>query len=342
MEGQDELKAELFSFVKSRAGDAKCADCGSVSPEWASVSLGVFICVECSGVHRMMGTHVSRVKSVRLDKWKPTELAHMRETGNKASNACSLARVQTLPLSLFFRGPKLAEDGAEMREQWIRCKYERRELNASGPFSPLLAVLEQPVPLLEGWIVKRGAKRKSWKKRWCELLGTRLTYFAKRNDGTPKGSVGIREVAGIEVVKAEMEGQQHVLRLIIGDRSFFMALEDAETTMRWLCVLRSIRARLVDGTGGSRKAASQSAAELVGRARAELVLRTRKGGKGAASGDGFLGCQLVDWLMVSQELETRDDALAVANEMLAMRAFRHRQLDLSSVLDSDDVYVWNK
>ena len=40
-----------------------------LDPEWASSNIGVFMCVNCSGIHRMLGTHVSRVKSCRLDQW---------------------------------------------------------------------------------------------------------------------------------------------------------------------------------------------------------------------------------------------------------------------------------
>ena len=137
------------------------------------------------------------VQSVRLDNWKEAELEEMRRTGNTRRNELVLARVTTDPIARFFRGPRLGEDGAEIREQWIRAKYERRELQ--GGASPLLMVLEQPVPLLESWAVKRGAKRKSWKRRHMELLGTRLSYYAKRGDAQPKGGLGLREVQSVEV-----------------------------------------------------------------------------------------------------------------------------------------------
>merc|ERR1739838_35512 len=50
-------------------GNRSCADCGVGAPDWASVNIGVFICVNCSGIHRMLGVHISRIRSVRLDQW---------------------------------------------------------------------------------------------------------------------------------------------------------------------------------------------------------------------------------------------------------------------------------
>lgn len=47
--------------LKSLPGNDKCADCGAPEPEWASLNLGVLICIECSGVHRKIGVHISKV-----------------------------------------------------------------------------------------------------------------------------------------------------------------------------------------------------------------------------------------------------------------------------------------
>ena len=54
--------------------------------EWCSTNLGTFICLQCSGVHRSFGTHVSQIRSVRLDKWNPSQVNFMAATGNVKAN----------------------------------------------------------------------------------------------------------------------------------------------------------------------------------------------------------------------------------------------------------------
>ncbi|VEU21631.1 DEKNAAC102638 [Brettanomyces naardenensis] len=65
-----------------------CADCKTArNPRWASWNLGIFICIRCSGIHRSMGTHVSRVKSVDLDSWTDEQVKSMVLWGNGKANA---------------------------------------------------------------------------------------------------------------------------------------------------------------------------------------------------------------------------------------------------------------
>lgn len=64
----------------------ECADCKSKAPRWASINLGIFICMECSGIHRSLGVHISKVRSTTLDIWLPEQVAFMQAMGNQKSN----------------------------------------------------------------------------------------------------------------------------------------------------------------------------------------------------------------------------------------------------------------
>eukprot|EP00759_Apiculatamorpha_spiralis_P028313 PhF_6_TR30776/c0_g1_i1/m.45328/K12486/SMAP; stromal membrane-associated protein len=60
-----------------------CADCHAHGTVWAVVNYGIFICMKCSGIHRGLGSHISKVRSIQLDKWAPEDVEFMRIMGNQ-------------------------------------------------------------------------------------------------------------------------------------------------------------------------------------------------------------------------------------------------------------------
>lgn len=62
-------------------GNSTCADCGARNPSWASWSLGIFLCMRCATIHRKLGTHISKVKSLSMDTWtnEQVEVNHNKE-----------------------------------------------------------------------------------------------------------------------------------------------------------------------------------------------------------------------------------------------------------------------
>lgn len=92
-----------------------------LDPDWASINLGVLICIECSGVHRNLGSHISRVRSLDLDEWPPGHLAVMTAIGNRTANSIWEHRISRSGIK---PSPNSSQ---EEKERFIIAKYSRRE-----------------------------------------------------------------------------------------------------------------------------------------------------------------------------------------------------------------------
>nr|POF17789.1 uncharacterized protein CFP56_13201 [Quercus suber] len=118
----EQNRATLKQLVKLESNKS-CSDCKrNKHPRWASWNLGVFICIRCSGIHRGMGTHISRVKSVDLDSWTDEQLQSMLKWGNQRANK--------------YWEHKLAEGHVPNEakiENFIRTKYDSRRWVMDGP-----------------------------------------------------------------------------------------------------------------------------------------------------------------------------------------------------------------
>uniref|UniRef100_A0A4W3I0B4 Arf-GAP with coiled-coil, ANK repeat and PH domain-containing protein n=1 Tax=Callorhinchus milii TaxID=7868 RepID=A0A4W3I0B4_CALMI len=93
------LKGEnALQRVECIAGNGNCCDCGESDPRWASINIGITLCIECSGIHRSLGVHFSKVRSLTLDSWEPELLKVMCELGNNVINRIYEAGVEELHL----------------------------------------------------------------------------------------------------------------------------------------------------------------------------------------------------------------------------------------------------
>lgn len=116
-----------------------CVDCDAKGPRWASWNLGIFLCIRCAGIHRNLGVHISKVKSVNLDAWTPEHVAYMQRMGNSRARAIYEAN---LPDD--FRRPQ----SDTSLESFIRAKYEHKKYIAQdyvdpGPPQPAFNIDEE-------------------------------------------------------------------------------------------------------------------------------------------------------------------------------------------------------
>ncbi|XP_055725191.1 arf-GAP with GTPase, ANK repeat and PH domain-containing protein 1-like [Salvelinus fontinalis] len=148
-------EAVALQAIRNAKGNSLCVDCEAPNPTWASLNLGALICIECSGIHRNLGTHLSRVRSLDLDDL-PRELTLvLGAIGNHLAN--SIWEGRTLG-----RRKPTPDATREERESWIRAKYEQRlfvaplalpspgqglEINTLSA-SLLAAVMERDLPRL--------------------------------------------------------------------------------------------------------------------------------------------------------------------------------------------------
>ncbi|XP_030309743.1 arf-GAP with GTPase, ANK repeat and PH domain-containing protein 1 isoform X1 [Calypte anna] len=112
-------EAMALQSIRNIRGNSHCVDCEAQNPDWASLNLGALICIECSGIHRNLGTHLSRVRSLDLDDWPIELIKVMSSIGNELANSVweesSQGHMKPSP-----------ESTREEKERWIRAKYEQK------------------------------------------------------------------------------------------------------------------------------------------------------------------------------------------------------------------------
>ncbi|KAM9305200.1 arf-GAP with GTPase, ANK repeat and PH domain-containing protein 1 [Gastrophryne carolinensis] len=112
-------EALALQSIRNLPGNSQCVDCDAQNPDWASLNLGALMCIECSGIHRNLGTHLSRVRSLDLDDWPPELIKVMSAIGNELANSVweGSSQGHVKPCS---------ESPRSEKERWIRAKYEQK------------------------------------------------------------------------------------------------------------------------------------------------------------------------------------------------------------------------
>ncbi|XP_071190759.1 arf-GAP with SH3 domain, ANK repeat and PH domain-containing protein 1 isoform X2 [Salvelinus alpinus] len=137
----EDLTRAITEDIRRMPGNNMCCDCGAPDPTWISTNLGILTCIECSGIHREMGVHYSRIKSLSLDKLGTSELMLAKNMGNSGFNEIVEANVLSPSLK------PTAESDMMVRKDFILCKYMECQFaqHSSSSFSTLRRNLQEAV-----------------------------------------------------------------------------------------------------------------------------------------------------------------------------------------------------
>ncbi|XP_062264963.1 arf-GAP with dual PH domain-containing protein 2 [Platichthys flesus] len=232
MANRERNKKILLELVKLPDNNM-CADCGASDPEWAPYKLGVFVCLNCSGVHRSLSSHV---KSIRLDFWDDELVEFMKSKGNASAQALYEKAVPP-----YYYRPR-EKDSVVLREQWILAKYERLEFKGEMKYPPI----PYTTGFYEGWLWKKGKENTQFLKRKFVLSERQftLTYYNKENESKgPKAVISIKDLNA--TFQSEKIGHPHGLQLTYQDadhtRNLYVYHERPEEIVTWYNAIRAAR-----------------------------------------------------------------------------------------------------
>ncbi|CAJ1053582.1 arf-GAP with dual PH domain-containing protein 2-like isoform X1 [Xyrichtys novacula] len=183
-----ERNNKILLELVQRPGNNVCADCRAPEPDWASCTLGVFVCLNCSGLHRNLTT-ISRIKSIHLDLWEDSLVEFMKERGNSAAKA-----IYEKCVPVFYYRPQ-EKDCIVLKEQWIRAKYDRREFTGEN----VLYQHAYSSEMFEATLWKKGKDNKQFLKRIFQLSPKDFTlkYFIKEESKVPKAVISMKDLNAV-------------------------------------------------------------------------------------------------------------------------------------------------
>uniref|UniRef100_A0A8C6T1B4 Arf-GAP with coiled-coil, ANK repeat and PH domain-containing protein n=1 Tax=Neogobius melanostomus TaxID=47308 RepID=A0A8C6T1B4_9GOBI len=225
--------------ILSLPGNEVCCDCGQAEPRWASINLGILLCIECSGIHRSLGVHCSKVRSLTLDSWEPELLKLMCELGNSVINHIYEGACQEKGLK-----KPLPSSSRQEKEAWIKAKYvEKCFLKRLGASDLVLVNGERRAE--RRWSVKKCRRHNSatsvpkTRRRYlqepgstspplCPQVGSSdaeeltslhpgaLLYKASRARNLPFMAEALAHGADVNLINEEEEGKTPLIQAVIG------------------------------------------------------------------------------------------------------------------------------
>ncbi|XP_036408497.1 arf-GAP with dual PH domain-containing protein 1-like [Megalops cyprinoides] len=228
----NETPAPTLKEIRQKPGNSACADCGGADPDWVSCSLGVFICLTCSGVHRDL-LELGKVKSIVLSSWDASEVQFLADNGNEAAKA----KYEAVVPAYYYKPTRT--DCQVLKEQWIRAKYERKE------FTKPKKELPYEERTREGFLMKMGRGKGEFLSRkfvLSEPEGT-LKYYAKPDAKEPKAVIKVDTLNAS--FQPEKIGKPNGLQIsYLKDcctRNIFVYHEDGKEIVDWFNAIRAVQ-----------------------------------------------------------------------------------------------------
>jgi hypothetical protein len=136
IQAMDKQAHQTLKQLRALPGNKECAECKTSPSTWASVTLGVFVCMDCAQVHRNLGAHISKVKScMGTYLWCPDELERMKEIGN--ARAWALYTGGAPPGTVIDK--PASGSSFELRDRFARNKYESKKWLHPGGMAAVVA-----------------------------------------------------------------------------------------------------------------------------------------------------------------------------------------------------------
>uniref|UniRef100_A0ACD5TAG0 Uncharacterized protein n=1 Tax=Avena sativa TaxID=4498 RepID=A0ACD5TAG0_AVESA len=204
---------ERLEYLLNQPANKFCADCGTQDPKWAALPFGAFICIKCSGTHRSLGVHISKVISVNLDEWTDDEVNCLANSGGNAT-------VNTRYEAFLPENYKKPRDDftTEERATFIRKKYELQLFMNDPQFAcPLRKPGSNKHHNQQHSSSRHGTFRNSWRKKEPDHKGVKKMMEIGMVEFV--GLIKVDIVRGINLAVRDVMSSDPYVMIMLGHQS---------------------------------------------------------------------------------------------------------------------------
>merc|ERR1719150_2501857 len=217
-DGLVEFQQTLVNYIRNIPSNGACCDCGGTNDvTWLSTNFGVIVCIECSGIHREMGVHISKIQSLTLDRIGTSQLLVSRTMSNERFNKIMEATTTR----------KLHPNSTmEERKEIIRAKYIDRAF-----IQPYCSSARELVTELEAAIDSHSLEDLLQASAECQILGCDLTE--------PLPNSEFQETSLHHAISQETGGSLHIVDFLVQNSSNLDRKTKEGNTPLHYCVIQN-------------------------------------------------------------------------------------------------------